>query len=110
MKLFRFVVIVFLFQAEDGIRDWSVTGVQTCALPICWKRSFFASLRLCVRPDPVTPGSIQMKNLFQHQETLVGPLVADRFEVLLHLRLPACIEIGRASCGKECRSRWSPYH
>src|SRR5262249_58049521 len=26
---------VFFFQAEDGIRDWSVTGVQTCALPIC---------------------------------------------------------------------------
>src|SRR5207237_8014285 len=25
----------FLFQAEDGIRDSSVTGVQTCALPIC---------------------------------------------------------------------------
>src|SRR5262249_59441174 len=24
----------FIFQAEDGIRDWSVTGVQTCALPI----------------------------------------------------------------------------
>src|SRR5258706_9624900 len=23
----------FFFQAEDGIRDWSVTGVQTCALP-----------------------------------------------------------------------------
>src|SRR5437762_12671275 len=26
---------VFFFQAEDGIRDTSVTGVQTCALPIC---------------------------------------------------------------------------
>src|SRR5262249_58610627 len=26
---------IFFFQAEDGIRDWSVTGVQTCALPIC---------------------------------------------------------------------------
>ena len=26
--------VVFFFQAEDGIRDWSVTGVQTCALPI----------------------------------------------------------------------------
>src|SRR5260370_32831893 len=26
---------VFFFQAEDGIRDSSVTGVQTCALPIC---------------------------------------------------------------------------
>src|SRR5208337_5319806 len=25
----------FFFQAEDGIRDTSVTGVQTCALPIC---------------------------------------------------------------------------
>src|ERR1019366_8287316 len=25
---------VIFFQAEDGIRDWSVTGVQTCALPI----------------------------------------------------------------------------
>src|SRR5829696_1471761 len=24
----------FFFQAEDGIRDWSVTGVKTCALPI----------------------------------------------------------------------------
>ena len=29
--------IFFFFQAEDGIRDYKVTGVQTCALPI----SFF---------------------------------------------------------------------
>ena len=28
------VICFFFFQAEDGIRDWSVTGVQTCALPI----------------------------------------------------------------------------
>src|SRR5262249_56777211 len=28
------VCVVVFFQAEDGIRDWSVTGVQTCALPI----------------------------------------------------------------------------
>ena len=27
-------IIIFFFQAEDGIRDTSVTGVQTCALPI----------------------------------------------------------------------------
>src|SRR5437016_10669405 len=27
-------LVRFFFQAEDGIRDWSVTGVQTCALPI----------------------------------------------------------------------------
>src|ERR1019366_4184554 len=34
MKLHRARVPSFFFQAEDGIRDWSVTGVQTCALPI----------------------------------------------------------------------------
>ena len=28
------VVVFFFFQAEDGIRDYKVTGVQTCALPI----------------------------------------------------------------------------
>src|SRR2546427_6718129 len=31
--MFRFCF--FFFQAEDGIRDLTVTGVQTCALPIC---------------------------------------------------------------------------
>src|SRR5262249_60017048 len=30
-------IVVFFFQAEDGIRDWSVTGVQTCALPILFE-------------------------------------------------------------------------
>src|SRR5205085_8307825 len=28
-------IVFFFFQAEDGIRDLTVTGVQTCALPIC---------------------------------------------------------------------------
>src|SRR5256884_4054328 len=31
----RLYSLVFFFQAEDGIRDVAVTGVQTCALPIC---------------------------------------------------------------------------
>src|SRR5206468_7643130 len=31
-----FVFFFFFFQAEDGIRDLIVTGVQTCALPILW--------------------------------------------------------------------------
>src|SRR5436189_4041593 len=31
--------VFFFFQAEDGIRDTSVTGVQTCALPICFRQS-----------------------------------------------------------------------
>src|SRR5256885_6700490 len=31
---FRIMIVFFFFQAEDGIRDYKVTGVQTCALPI----------------------------------------------------------------------------
>src|SRR5690606_8929841 len=31
--------LFFFFQAEDGIRDFHVTGVQTCALPISWSSS-----------------------------------------------------------------------
>src|SRR2546430_11426754 len=51
-----FVVVFFFFQAEDGIRDLTVTGVQTCALPI--------SSLLLVRSDgariraPLGPGSL----------------------------------------------------
>src|SRR5690606_40753732 len=30
----QFILVFFFFQAEDGIRDFHVTGVQTCALPI----------------------------------------------------------------------------
>src|SRR2546426_7764468 len=30
---------IFFFQAEDGIRDYKVTGVQTCALPISGRRA-----------------------------------------------------------------------
>src|SRR2546430_3409472 len=37
------LIISFFFQAEDGIRDLTVTGVQTCALPIYplhpWRRA-----------------------------------------------------------------------
>src|SRR3712207_5621973 len=38
---FRVVLVIcFFFQAEDGIRDMGVTGVQTCALPISHRRTF----------------------------------------------------------------------
>ena len=41
------VVFFFFFQAEDGIRDYKVTGVQTCALPI-WDQSYcVGSVLLC---------------------------------------------------------------
>src|SRR5437764_10755986 len=41
IMLLTFKMIFFFFQAEDGIRDTSVTGVQTCALPICPPRRLF---------------------------------------------------------------------
>ena len=34
VRKFFFFFLCFFFQAEDGIRDIGVTGVQTCALPI----------------------------------------------------------------------------
>src|SRR5258708_27319387 len=50
-------VCLFFFQAEDGIRDDLVTGVQTCALPILWSladagrsRSYQFNLPLQERP------------------------------------------------------------
>src|SRR3712207_9139822 len=50
MELRRWIFIFFFFQAEDGIRDIGVTGVQTCALPIFRLRRFRQTLclhRLC---------------------------------------------------------------
>src|SRR5256885_13439301 len=43
---------MFFFQAEDGIRDYKVTGVQTCALPICLECTFnFATCNNnCIEP------------------------------------------------------------
>src|SRR6476661_10359961 len=40
-----FIFFLFFFQAEDGIRDSSVTGVQTCALPISWPSSGWTNNR-----------------------------------------------------------------
>src|SRR5699024_11822171 len=52
---------LFFFQAEDGIRDRNVTGVQTCALPIslrylvgCRVRGGVRSQRSAVRSDAVS--------------------------------------------------------
>src|SRR5699024_11363021 len=42
------IVLFFFFQAEDGIRDRNVTGVQTCALPISHRVRFRPKNRDCV--------------------------------------------------------------
>src|SRR5215475_14654355 len=78
------VAIAFFvfFQAEDGIRDFHVTGAQTCALPI------FAG--------------------HDEQDEERGELRAGEL-------LPVDVRGGQQRSeerrvGKECRSRWSPYH
>src|SRR6185503_20238348 len=50
-----FVINVFLFQAEDGIRDVAVTGVQTCALPICGRPRTGAEKRRNAPPPVPAP-------------------------------------------------------
>src|SRR5258708_24609128 len=56
-EILQIVDLLFFFQAEDGIRDDLVTGVQTCALPICADRRLGAAQgrvgpRLLSRPAP----------------------------------------------------------
>src|SRR5256885_13252733 len=44
------IIFFFFFQAEDGIRDYKVTGVQTCALPICGGQAQVPRSARAVRP------------------------------------------------------------
>src|SRR5438309_5590526 len=50
------VALVFFFQAEDGIRDGTVTGVQTCALPI-YRHRGAARRDRGLRPERLGPRS-----------------------------------------------------
>src|SRR5258708_18761523 len=88
----------FFFQAEDGIRDDLVTGVQTCALPI----SIPALRDFPLGATPIACPPFRAIAIRKYQSHSVPRLA----------RLMDC----RASrseerrVGKECRSRWSPYH
>src|SRR5256885_3802752 len=57
-------IYFFFFQAEDGIRDYKVTGVQTCALPIFqgWPGASPASMR-CSQATPSRASSLQLVTL-----------------------------------------------
>src|SRR2546427_1235384 len=54
--LLMVVVFFFFFQAEDGIRDLTVTGVQTCALPICFLATPGARSRESCSRNPCAAG------------------------------------------------------
>src|SRR5437763_16253730 len=77
------MAIVFFFQAEDGIRDTSVTGVQTCALPISPHQLGMHSLRFALRRS----GNYSLT------------------DCLSDFRLASVRESEERRVGKECRSR-----
>src|SRR5699024_11509260 len=52
--LIQFEILIFFFQAEDGIRDRNVTGVQTCALPISLSTSVVRSVLICAHCIEIT--------------------------------------------------------
>src|SRR3989441_1464384 len=95
----------FFFQAEDGIRDKLVTGVQTCALPI------YEGLTVILDSTIATPFLCQP---LQRQKP------AERPDFLIHSYTKDISGSGTTTAGvvrseerrvgKECRSRWSPYH
>src|SRR5256885_11569541 len=100
----------FFFQAEDCIRDYKVTGVQTCALPISGHDR---------RPRPHSArqdqgaGGQGSRVLLRRSVLYTWP-ACDRYCARLrphhqrHWRGHDRSEERRV--GKECRSRWSPYH
>src|SRR5258708_27096044 len=88
-------VCSFFFQAEDGIRYDLVTGVQTCALPILISAMPFPS-----RSDPIVV-----------REVLAG--ICEEAYVRTRVLRFTSARAKRSEerrVGKECRSRWSPYH
>src|SRR5687768_18337154 len=80
----------FFFQAEDGIRDVAVTGVQTCALPIFFSR--YLTVGPITRHLLKTTSFMLLTMLFQTLYILIDLYRSEERRV-----------------GKECRSRWSPY-
>src|SRR5947209_12384454 len=102
ISLFPF--FFFFFQAEDGIRDIGVTGVQTCALPI-----FSLTLFVCFLPYRCCSAC------FQCRHTAIATQCAEATThcIPLHRSWPAPFVLPsqrseERRVGKECRSRWSP--
>src|SRR5687768_18095834 len=97
----------FFFQAEDGIRDVAVTGVQTCALPIFHAdRDVPAALAGVDRVARVGERAVGVEDRgLADDHDRVGR-VADRAEEVL----PGRQRSEERRVGKECRSWWSPYH
>src|SRR2546430_8461951 len=101
----RIPLYFFFFQAEDGIRDLTVTGVQTCALPIygidephIWHGNSLSEI-------PTYAGLFNGAPKFFDYVLMNPPFGGKEGK---EAQTPYRSEERRV--GKECRSRWSPYH
>src|SRR5688572_32555044 len=94
------IFFFFFFQAEDGIRDLTVTGVQTCALPIYPLFTSLTGIGLGL--------SRQSNNILVK---LLTPIVGLMMAIFMHsIWNGSAVRSEERRVGKECRSRWSPYH
>src|SRR5260370_39395677 len=113
-------IVFFFFQAEDGIRDSSVTGVQTCALPISLVTARKAeSLKKTQQAKGQTQTQartqVQAKAPVRPRVQAKAPAPRPNARTAVASRAaPAARPVAKRSeerrVGKECRSRWSPYH
>src|SRR5205085_7928982 len=101
----RYCCFFFFFQAEDGIRDLTVTGVQTCALPIC------ADADLRARKQSVKMRDVAVMNLWRIHVPIFQPLLQLSGMSYL-IWCETCAHAFKRSeerrVGKECRSRRRP--
>src|SRR5256885_12248127 len=99
--------VFFFFQAEDGIRDYKVTGVQTCALPISKDPQVAYKIMWNWGYNWLTTDDVDLRNFDADTGAIAdhGPLTVERHFLLDHFRRSE-----ERRVGKECRSRWSPYH
>src|SRR5262249_57199213 len=85
---------VFFFQAEDGIRDWSVTGVQTCALPISLARVFVSQRHTAAVAAHIVEAAGR-GGILVGRDHVPDHVLADVCEMRV---AAALVQIGRASC------------
>src|ERR1039457_497511 len=90
----RTLAFFFFFQAEDGIRDYKVTGVQTCALPILIGRMELPRHPLPIRPEVSGMGIVDDAVCVESRHYgLVGFWIGVRFVGFL------CLGKRRKGCG-----------
>src|SRR5689334_24806519 len=99
--LYLLRVSFFFFQAEDGIRDGTVTGVQTCALPILQVRDDGAAVRTNPADEQPRERPDAMDTEHPVRDLRVEPLLLGA-----NAHVVVVLRSEERRVGKECRSRW----